>query len=295
MSARRLLLLGPPGAGKGTQAERLVKTLEIPQISTGDMLRAAVEGRARRSASRHRASWTRGELVPDAVVIGVAEGAPRAAGRPRAASSSTASRARPRRPRRSTACSRSSASRSSAASRWRVDEDELVAAPARSAPRSKGRDRRQRGDDPHAHAGLPRADAAARRLLPRARRAARDRRDRIDRGGRRAASTERWQRDGLRRAIRIKTRREIEAMRRPRATWPRSCSSCASSPGRASRPRELDQHARKCDRRSAASRRRSWATARTDCRRIRPWSACRSTTRSSTASRVRASSRRATS
>ena len=72
MSARRLLLLGPPGAGKGTQAKILVEEAGIPQISTGDMLRAAVaaDSPVGREAKRYMDA---GELVPDSVVIGVAE------------------------------------------------------------------------------------------------------------------------------------------------------------------------------------------------------------------------------
>ncbi len=71
MSATRLLLLGPPGAGKGTQAQRLVEGLGIPQISTGDMLRAAVAAGTEvgRLAKEY---MDRGDLVPDEVVIGVA-------------------------------------------------------------------------------------------------------------------------------------------------------------------------------------------------------------------------------
>ena len=72
MSARRLLLLGPPGAGKGTQALRLVQRLGIPQISTGDMLRAAVATGS--EVGRKATSYMEaGKLVPDEVVIGVAE------------------------------------------------------------------------------------------------------------------------------------------------------------------------------------------------------------------------------
>jgi adenylate kinase len=72
MSARRLLLLGPPGAGKGTQAKRLIESLGIPQVSTGDMLRAAVA--AGTPVGREARAWMdAGKLVPDEVVIGVAE------------------------------------------------------------------------------------------------------------------------------------------------------------------------------------------------------------------------------
>jgi adenylate kinase len=72
MTPRRLLLLGPPGAGKGTQAQRLVAKLGVPQVSTGDMLRAAVVA-ASEVGQQAKSYMDRGELVPDAVVIGVAE------------------------------------------------------------------------------------------------------------------------------------------------------------------------------------------------------------------------------
>ena len=72
MSARRMLLLGPPGAGKGTQALRLAANLGIPQISTGDMLRGAVAA-GTEVGRQAQDLMDRGELVPDAVVIEVAE------------------------------------------------------------------------------------------------------------------------------------------------------------------------------------------------------------------------------
>src|ERR1700760_2487135 len=66
----RLVLLGPPGAGKGTQATRMAKRFAIPQLSTGDMLREAVaSGTALGSRVKH--IMDRGELVPDEVVIAV--------------------------------------------------------------------------------------------------------------------------------------------------------------------------------------------------------------------------------
>ena len=66
----RLILLGPPGAGKGTQAKLLVERLQIPQISTGDMLRAAVKDGTPlgREAKQY---MDRGSLVPDEIIIGL--------------------------------------------------------------------------------------------------------------------------------------------------------------------------------------------------------------------------------
>lgn len=72
MSARRILLLGPPGVGKGTQGARLAERLGVPQISTGDMLRAAVAAESEVGLEA-KAYMDAGKLAPDEVVIGVAE------------------------------------------------------------------------------------------------------------------------------------------------------------------------------------------------------------------------------
>lgn len=65
-----VILLGPPGAGKGTQAKFMVDRWNIPQVSTGDILRAAVrEGTG--LGVEARGFMERGELVPDRVVIGI--------------------------------------------------------------------------------------------------------------------------------------------------------------------------------------------------------------------------------
>ena len=66
----KLIFLGPPGAGKGTQAARIEAAYEIPQLSTGDMLRAAVAA-GTEIGLQAKDIMARGDLVPDEVVIGI--------------------------------------------------------------------------------------------------------------------------------------------------------------------------------------------------------------------------------
>jgi adenylate kinase len=66
----RLILLGPPGAGKGTQSHRLVEQHDIVQLSTGDMLRAAIKAETP-IGLKAKDIMARGDLVPDDVVVGI--------------------------------------------------------------------------------------------------------------------------------------------------------------------------------------------------------------------------------
>ena len=64
----RIVLLGPPGAGKGTQANRIAERLHIPHLSTGDMLRAAVQSQTS-IGKQAKVLMEKGELVPDQLVV----------------------------------------------------------------------------------------------------------------------------------------------------------------------------------------------------------------------------------
>src|ERR671925_1446522 len=70
MSELNLILLGPPGAGKGTQAERLREDFDLAYIATGDMLRKAVAD-GTELGRKAKAYMDNGDLVPDEVIIGV--------------------------------------------------------------------------------------------------------------------------------------------------------------------------------------------------------------------------------
>ena len=65
-----IVLLGPPGAGKGTQADKLAARLGIPKIATGDVLRAALRDGTPRGKEA-KAYMERGDLVPDSVIFGI--------------------------------------------------------------------------------------------------------------------------------------------------------------------------------------------------------------------------------
>jgi adenylate kinase len=65
-----IVLLGPPGAGKGTQADKLARRLGIPKIATGDVLRAAVRDGTKRGREA-KSYMDRGDLVPDSVILGI--------------------------------------------------------------------------------------------------------------------------------------------------------------------------------------------------------------------------------
>lgn len=70
--ATRLILLGGPGAGKGTQAKRLIDALRVPQISTGDLLRAARQA-GTPLGQQAQAFMDAGKLVPDELIIGLVD------------------------------------------------------------------------------------------------------------------------------------------------------------------------------------------------------------------------------
>lgn len=66
----RIILIGPPGAGKGTQCQRLVDMLKVPHLSTGEMLRAAVRAGTPEGVQAARA-MEQGQLVPDPLIVGM--------------------------------------------------------------------------------------------------------------------------------------------------------------------------------------------------------------------------------
>ena len=71
MSASRIVMLGAPGSGKGTQAARLIEWMQVPHVSTGDMLRAAVAA-GTEVGLRAKAVMEAGELVSDEIVTDIA-------------------------------------------------------------------------------------------------------------------------------------------------------------------------------------------------------------------------------
>ena len=69
---RAVILLGPPGAGKGTQAQRIAQRYQLPHLSTGDMFRDNIQ-RETELGRKAKPLLERGELVPDEIVLGMVE------------------------------------------------------------------------------------------------------------------------------------------------------------------------------------------------------------------------------
>jgi adenylate kinase len=67
----RLILLGPPGAGKGSQAKVLCEKFNVPHIATGDMFRGAYARKTELGIKAHDEYWGKGELVPDDITVGL--------------------------------------------------------------------------------------------------------------------------------------------------------------------------------------------------------------------------------
>ncbi len=141
----RLILLGPPGAGKGTQALRLVAKYGIVQLSTGDMLRAAVK--AGTPVGRQvQEIMARGELCPT-TSWSASSGSASTSRTPVRASSSMAFRARCRRPRRSTVCWQAKGLDLDAVIELRVDEAALIRRIESRIAEMKARGEKLRDDD----------------------------------------------------------------------------------------------------------------------------------------------------
>ena len=66
----RIVFIGPPGAGKGTQAERLIQTYKLAHLSTGDMLRAARDAKTE-IGKKAEVFMSSGQLVPDEIILGI--------------------------------------------------------------------------------------------------------------------------------------------------------------------------------------------------------------------------------
>jgi adenylate kinase len=69
-NAMRIILIGPPGAGKGTQCQKLVELLGVPHLSTGEMLRTAVRAGTPEGVQAAR-FMSQGQLVPDSIIVGM--------------------------------------------------------------------------------------------------------------------------------------------------------------------------------------------------------------------------------